>query len=290
MTAISQSYLDARDLGAHLPPLLIEAQELAAALITGQHGRRRTGQGDEFWQFRPFANGVDRVADIDWRRSAKSDQLFVRQNEWKTPQNLCLWVDPSASLQNGSPVTKSQRAVTLGLALALLAMEAGEHVAELGTGLAPAMGQAHVLRLHHALSSVAQAEYLPTQKVKFARRSKSVIFSDFLGDLTPVHSLLEHATHAQSRGILVQVLTADELDFNFQGASIFTSALGQINYRTHQAKGLRDAYHARLKSRQREIEALAKAAGWQVILHRLDDPAIEVLLKLFALLTHRGQG
>ena len=290
MTAISQSYLDAQDLGAHLPPLLIEAQELAAALITGQHGRRRTGQWDEFWQFRPFANGVDRVADIDWRRSAKSDQLFVRQNEWKTPQNLCLWVDPSASLQNGSPVTKSQRAVTLGLALALLAMEAGEHVAELGTGLAPAMGQAHVLRLHHALSSVAQAEYLPTQKVKFARRSKSVIFSDFLGDLTPVHSLLERATHAQSRGILVQVLTADELDFNFQGASIFTSALGQINYRTHQAKGLRDAYHARLKSRQREIEALAKAAGWQVILHRLDDPAIEVLLKLFALLTHRGRG
>ena len=290
MTAISQSYLDAQDLGAHLPPLLIEAQELAAALITGQHGRRRTGQWDEFWQFRPFANGVDRVADIDWRRSAKSDQLFVRQNEWKTPQNLCLWVDPSASLQNGSPVTKSQRAVTLGLALALLAMEAGEHVAELGTGLAPAMGQAHVLRLHHALSSVAQAEYLPTQKVKFARRSKSVIFSDFLGDLTPVHSLLERATHAQSRGILVQVLTADELDFNFQGASIFTSALGQINYRTHQAKGLRDAYHARLKSRQREIEALAKAAGWQVILHRLDDPAIEILLKLFALLTHRGQG
>ena len=290
MTAISQSYLDAQDLGAHLPPLLIEAQELAAALITGQHGRRRTGQGDEFWQFRPFANGVDRVADIDWRRSAKSDQLFVRQNEWKTPQNLCLWVDPSASLQNGSPVTKSQRAVTLGLALALLAMEAGEHVAELGTGLAPAMGQAHVLRLHHALSSVAQAEYLPTQKVKFARRSKSVIFSDFLGDLTPVHSLLERATHAQSRGILVQVLTADELDFNFQGASIFTSALGQINYRTHQAKGLRDAYHARLKSRQREIEALAKAAGWQVILHRLDDPAIEILLKLFALLTHRGRG
>ena len=290
MTAISQSYLDAQDLGAHLPPLLIEAQELAAALITGQHGRRRTGQWDEFWQFRPFANGVDRVADIDWRRSAKSDQLFVRQNEWKTPQNLCLWVDPSASLQNGSPVTKSQRAVTLGLALALLAMEAGEHVAELGTGLAPAMGQTHVLRLHHALSSVAQAEYLPTQKVKFARRSKSVIFSDFLGDLTPVHSLLERATHAQSRGILVQVLTADELDFNFQGASIFTSALGQINYRTHQAKGLRDAYHARLKSRQREIEALAKAAGWQVILHRLDDPAIEVLLKLFALLTHRGRG
>ena len=290
MTAISQSYLDAQDLGAHLPPLLIEAQELAAALITGQHGRRRTGQWDEFWQFRPFANGVDRVADIDWRRSAKSDQLFVRQNEWKAPQNLCLWVDPSASLQNGSPVTKSQRAVTLGLALALLAMEAGEHVAELGTGLAPAKGQAHVLRLHHALSSVAQAEYLPTQKVKFARRSKSVIFSDFLGDLTPVHSFLEHATHAQSRGILVQVLTADELDFNFQGASIFTSALGQINYRTHQAKGLRDAYHARLKSRQREIEALAKAAGWQVILHRLDDPAIEVLLKLFALLTHRGRG
>ena len=47
----------AEALGARLPPLLVAAERVAATVAQGVHGRRRVGQGDSFWQFRPFVAG-----------------------------------------------------------------------------------------------------------------------------------------------------------------------------------------------------------------------------------------
>ena len=56
----------AETLGQSLPALLAEAEHLAATLMLGEHGRRRAGQGDEFWQYRAGPCGrcgaVDRLA------------------------------------------------------------------------------------------------------------------------------------------------------------------------------------------------------------------------------------
>jgi uncharacterized protein (DUF58 family) len=72
----------AEALGQSLPPLLAEAELLAATVVLGDHGRRRAGMGDEFWQYRP-AHAGDSARMIDWRRSARSDSHFVREREWQ---------------------------------------------------------------------------------------------------------------------------------------------------------------------------------------------------------------
>ncbi len=74
---------------AALPPLLADAQRLAATLILGEHGRRRAGQGETFWQYRRAEAG-DPFTSIDWRRSARSDRLYVRQTEWEAAQTVSL--------------------------------------------------------------------------------------------------------------------------------------------------------------------------------------------------------
>ncbi len=61
----------AEALAARLPPLLVAAERVAATVAQGVHGRRRSGRGDSFWQFRHFVSG-DALARIDWRRSARS--------------------------------------------------------------------------------------------------------------------------------------------------------------------------------------------------------------------------
>ncbi len=61
----------------------------------GVHGRRRAGPGENFWQFRPFASG-EPANRIDWRRSARGAQAFVREREWEAAQTLWLWFDRSA--------------------------------------------------------------------------------------------------------------------------------------------------------------------------------------------------
>ncbi|MBV9782837.1 MAG: hypothetical protein JO264_03375, partial [Acidisphaera sp.] len=44
----------AEALAGRLPPLLVAAERVAATVAQGVHGRRRVGQGESFWQFRPF--------------------------------------------------------------------------------------------------------------------------------------------------------------------------------------------------------------------------------------------
>ena len=50
MTDLTILRTEAETLGQALPPLLAEADHLAATVILGEHGRRRAGMGDEFWQ------------------------------------------------------------------------------------------------------------------------------------------------------------------------------------------------------------------------------------------------
>ena len=112
----------------NLPPITAPAGRLVHSLIRGVHGRRRSGPGDSFWQYRPFYPG-DLHTDIDWRRSAKSDNLFVRQKEWESAQNVFLWCDASPSMQFSSHQslhTKQEKAIMLGLAAAILLVEGGE--------------------------------------------------------------------------------------------------------------------------------------------------------------------
>src|SRR6478609_11485821 len=112
-------------LAAALPPLLVAARRVAATVAQGVHGRRRVGQGDSFWQFRPYVSG-DPINRIDWRQSARSGReppegWLVRQTEWDAAQTVYLWRDASASMgwrSRAAASDKRDRASVLLLALA----------------------------------------------------------------------------------------------------------------------------------------------------------------------------
>src|SRR5450432_3158164 len=91
----------AEALAATLPPLLVAAERVATTVAQGVHGRRRVGQGDSFWQFRQYQPG-DSAQRIDWRESAKSQRVYVRETEWEAAQSVWLWRDASASMAYAS--------------------------------------------------------------------------------------------------------------------------------------------------------------------------------------------
>src|SRR5260221_8257968 len=126
-----------------LAALMVAADRVAAPVIQGVPGRRRVGQGDAFWQYRPYREG-DGANQIDWRQSARSRHLFVRETEWEAAASVWLWRDASPSMQYASlrnTDTKAVRAELIALALASLLADAGERVAVLGTGMRPAAGR-----------------------------------------------------------------------------------------------------------------------------------------------------
>ena len=79
----------AHALADRLPDLVLEAQRVANTVAQGMHGRRRAGPGETFWQFRQFQSS-DAATVIDWRRSASSDHLYVREREWEAAHTVWL--------------------------------------------------------------------------------------------------------------------------------------------------------------------------------------------------------
>src|SRR5258708_13944527 len=97
------------ELAGTLPALMVAADRVAATVIQGVHGRRRVGQGDAFWQYRPYRDG-DSASQIDWRQSARSRHLFVRETEWEAAPSVWLWRHPSPSMHNASLPTIDTKA------------------------------------------------------------------------------------------------------------------------------------------------------------------------------------
>src|ERR1700761_6417641 len=88
---------DARSLSATMPRLILEARRVASTVIHGLHGRRRAGTGENFWQYRRFASG-EPSHNVDWRRSARDDHLYVREREWEAAHTVWIWPDRSPSM------------------------------------------------------------------------------------------------------------------------------------------------------------------------------------------------
>ena len=122
---------DGRTLAATMPRLILEARRVAATVIHGLHGRRRAGPGENFWQYRRFVSG-EPAARVDWRRSARDDHLYVREQEWEAAHTVWLWPDRSPSMAFAFAArrsdTKLERALVIAFALAEVLVEGGERV------------------------------------------------------------------------------------------------------------------------------------------------------------------
>src|SRR4029077_13843027 len=97
----------------------------------------------------------DAAARIDWRESAKSQRLYIRETEWEAAQSVWLWRDLSGSMDyssaeyisGASGPTKRARAELLLVALASLLVRGGERVALQGSGRGPLSGRAARTRI-----------------------------------------------------------------------------------------------------------------------------------------------
>ena len=268
---------------SRLPPLLARAEHLAGTVLLGDHGRRRSGLGDDFWQYRPAQIGDSRRM-IDHRRSARGDQQFVREREWQIAQSIMLWVDQGASMRFASGKslpTKADHARLLGLATAILLVRGGERVGLTGTTLPPRRGNAQIIRLARAWSEDSGTDYAPPEHRAMIPHARAVFISDFLGPLDEVELALTKAADRGVRGVLFRVLDPSEESFPFSGRTIFESVGGTARHETLKAGELRDRYLDRLAQRKDALTQLCRATGWQLGLHHTGDSAQSALLWLY---------
>ncbi|MEL7255024.1 MAG: DUF58 domain-containing protein [Pseudomonadota bacterium] len=266
-----------------LPPLLARAEHLAGTVLLGEHGRRRPGLGDDFWQYRPVQPGDERRF-IDWRRSARSDMEFVRQREWQIAQSVAIWVDNAASMRFASTEElpeKSDRARLLSLAVAILLNRAGERVGLAGTNLPPKRGEGQLIRLAEVLSEDGEADYGQPETSGMMAHGRALFVSDFMGNIEAAKTAVTEATDRGIQGVLLHLLDPAEEAFPFRGRTIFESVGGTVAHETLKASDLKDRYLERLAARKDELRALCAATGWQYGLSHTNDSAQATLLWLY---------
>lgn len=274
----------AESLAARLPPLLLAAERVAATVAGGNHGRRRAGLGETFWQFRRAQPG-DAANAIDWRQSARAQGLFVRETEWAAAQVVGLWRDGSQSMTWRSRPDlpeKRDRAELLTLALAALLLKAGEKVTVASGTQAPVSGSGALQRL--ALTLLAEAAPLPSPG-PLPRHAERVLVSDFLAPLPRLAETLRALAANGGGGHLLQVLDPAEETMPYHGRIRFLGCEGEGEMVIRRAEDVRAAYGRRLAAHRDGLAALARSLGWSFITHRTDQPPQVPLLALHARLS-----
>ena len=128
----------AEETAADIPDIRRIATETAFHVLHGANPRKRAGAGETFWQFREYQPG-DMPRDIDWRQSAKTDRVYIRQKEHHTAQSCLFWLKRNADMGFRSDKalhSKGEAGAVIALCLALLHSRGGEMIGFAGHGRA----------------------------------------------------------------------------------------------------------------------------------------------------------
>ena len=278
----------AEALAAELPALLVAAERVASTVSQGVHGRRRVGQGESFWQFRRYGFG-DSAQQIDWRHSAKSIPVYVREMEWEAAQSVWLWRDGSASMDFKSEkenASKGKEAELLLLALASLLIRGGERTSLLGSGMSPVTGRAALSLLWSMLESDKSRTASLPQVETLPRYARVVWFGDFLSSPEDLDQVIAAYANRGVKGHLVQVLDSAEELLPYEGRVMFAGTeSGEGDVLVRRVEGVRDAYRQELAHHNDALHAVVRRYGWSFTTHRTDYAPEPVLMSLYLLLS-----
>jgi uncharacterized protein (DUF58 family) len=273
----------ARTLAESMPRLILEARRIAATVIHGLHGRKRAGPGENFWQYRRFLSG-EPARNVDWRRSARDDILYVREREWEAAHTVWIWPDRSPSMAFKSSLAqepKLDRTLVVAFALAEVLVQAGERVGM--PGLMRPTGSRNVLdkMANSVVHDVAERASLPPSFAP-ASLAEIVIVSDFWSPIAEVQRTLAQLSATGAQGHAVQIVDPAEETFPYSGRVEFIEPEGGGTITAGRAEAWKAEYEIRVARHRAAIRAETDRLGWSFAIHRTDRPATELLLALHA--------
>lgn len=272
---------EAHTLSATMPRLILEARRIAATVIHGLHGRRRAGQGENFWQYRRFVSG-EPAHRVDWRRSARDEHLYVREREWEAAHTVWLWPDRSPSMMFNSHLaneTKLDRTLVVAFALAEVLVEGGERVGIPGL-MRPSANRNVIERMAESIvhDPLERASLPPSFSP--SPLAEIVVLSDLWSPIADVHRTIAQLSASGAHGHVVQVVDPAEETFPYSGRIEFLEPEGAGSITAGRAEMWRADYEMRLERHRAEIRSETDRLGWSFSIHRTDRSASELLLRL----------
>lgn len=276
----------------NLPSLLLQAQNVASRLEIGAHRRRRSGMGQDFWQFR-IAQPHEPLRLIDWRQSARSRQLWVRQKEAETQRSLAIWCDNGASMQwRSDPSIPLKRDIAWIAALALggAALKGGENASLLARDR-----KARTFRTTRALSTLAQelalsdGDAVPHDR-DVPPSSDILLVSDFLWSVDRVEDALSALRSVAQHLHLICVLDPGEIWLPFRGFNTFSDVSMSMRHQVSVDDDVAKAYEKALQAHLDALRGYITSRGGSFTLLPTDRDIAASLRSLHARLSARMRG
>lgn len=269
----------ARQRAALIPDCMVEAKRIANTVIAGWHGRRKRGIGEKFWQFRPYADG-ESLSAIDWRRSARDDQLYIRDREWEASHTVWLWADLSPSMMFKSRlglVSKESRALVLMLALAEILARSGERIGCPGI-MEPIAARNAAERLATAIANAPDGAVGGMPQTDMIRNASDIVLiGDFLDDADRIMEKINPLSHRGLRGHVIEIADPAEELFPYSGRTEFTDPETGEKLLSGRAETIRDDYRRAYLARREALGLSLRRLGWSFTHHLTDRLASEAL-------------
>jgi uncharacterized protein (DUF58 family) len=279
--SVRQATVKARRLADALPRLILDARRVASTVIHGLHGRRRAGPGENFWQYRRFVSG-EPAQNVDWRRSARDDHLYVREREWEASHTVWIWPDRSPSMTFASTLsndTKLERALVISFALAEVLVQGGERVG-VPTLMRPTASRNVIEKMAEAiLHDPTERASLPPSFAPSAL-SEIIVLSDLWAPIEEVRGTIAQLSATGAHGHVVQIVDPAEESFPYAGRVEFIEPEGAGSVTAGRAEIWRNDYQEIVARHRAAIRAETDLRGWSFTIHRTDRPASELLLLL----------
>jgi len=294
-TTVEELHHRAQELGLNLPPLLVAADQVAAVVTQGIHGRRRVGQGETFWEFRRYKFG-DPAQSIDWRQSAKSDRIYIRETEREAAQSVWLWRDETNSMNFSSKrslPSKLERATLLELALASLLHRGGEHVALAGHSNSTKLS---LLEMAETLSREPDRTTSVILDEEIPRDARMVFFGDFLDDPEDLKTTLKGLAGRGITGVLIKIYDPAEQTLPYNGRVQFEGLEREPALLIDRVEPLREEYQRAWSDHHDDLARFTSSIGWSLLSHDTSSPPEDVLMQLYLQLSddiineYRGSG
>ncbi|HMA55704.1 MAG TPA: DUF58 domain-containing protein [Pseudolabrys sp.] len=287
---VKQATVGARKLADAMPGLILEARRVASTVIHGLHGRRRAGPGENFWQYRRFVSG-EPAQNVDWRRSARDDHLYVREREWEASHTVWIWPDRSPSMTFTSALasdSKLERALVIAFALAEVLVQGGERVGVPGLTRPTASRNVIEKMAEAILHDPAERASLPPSFAP-SPLSEVVMLSDLWAPIGDVRGTIAQLSATGAHGHVVQIVDPAEESFPYSGRVEFIEPEGAGSVTAGRAEAWRSDYQEIVARHRAALRAETDLRGWSFAVHRTDRPASELLLVLHSRMGDNAQ-
>ena len=250
----------------HLPSLLSNSSLILKNIYEGLHSTRFAGKGENFWQFKEYSQG-ENVASIDWRKSASSKKILIKQNEKELSKTIYLYFDNSLSMNyrsNYSSHSKLYISALLTLSLCKLFSYNKEEVFIFNSEVKPIKCSNNINNFNNSFLTNNKKHNLPDLNF-FKDKSLCFFFSDFMYEKKDLNKLLYKFKKRGIIGYLIQVLDPMEISLKFQANVMLKDLETKKIMSLHNDKDILNAYQRKLNELEMELKKICFNSGWKYL-------------------------